>query len=1191
MTFMTDRKLKRYYAITNTSILNESTGYWSNKVVYHNPTEQIVLLQDSLTPQMIERLRFSYWRKNIRHSLEQRITHIVGSNNIIEELSINHASIRAYFFNNDLIKENSVGPSKKVTWKMVASTIEQRYPGQPEKHLDAFIDLVLDAELRKTGNAVKYNRKMGADYILLGHPDLTKLTTSCDNPLELIEHLVELCLFTVPNLFLHDLKSINNASQEALRICKRYSLSVQHIQSQSNASQLLCLSNAAKIMLVILAREQKILLPADWSIFCPTLKIIENSWDWNISTQNSNALAKVLQSSTITSLEDIPENIQQWMPNEYIKSRLNALFCSKLDNHQASNKLKPWPLTNLNRLKQQTKKAMRWSPEWVAANYHDEWACFVEIFYSVSKTAEAGKQASIRPILSWAKTYGITKPSEINITKIRDPSNADSEGTFYHYCANHNASNKSNLWWDSAYSFGVVHNALKLEPNRRLVLNENPFTYLENPFRERRRSKTQRHRIPNSIHELMIEILLSPDDDGAPTYSWVRDSLKWDWYNCKQSGNNTELVWCPSRAACLAILLLLPIRQKQARWLDRGLLDQMIWDQTTKSWKPNTHKLSKWTYPNDESHQARYRRPSGVLQPSDELAINKNGLCIFINTNKTQMWDPDARTGYEIPWPTGGFVSDASNKSKSLRWLERPYKVLETQLQWQNKYNPNPVPTSFLDVSVDRKNTNADKRHLLPSFTPVFADLSSDYYRHNSHELIHPPVSAARLSRLFNALCRETELRMKREGRSIELTKFVGKDARGSYDERVSIFDLHSLRVAGISRLIELGIPIEIVQEFIAGHQSLVMTHHYRKHSNGFLRQKILDSLKESDLLGNWDDLSKSMSSKQEFVVGHQRLREHRPADLLDSYSGWKLVPGGICPLGGTGCDIGQPIEMEAAGNKMRKVYGPVSGGGGNCRFFSTGPAFLIQQAQVCNELMLECRNLGNQRTQIYLALGELDWIEDKSVQDLLEQQTLKENISAIDTKLEPLIQEWFNRYQMFVESQNLLEEWKQVYPGEEQDNSLLLVSSADHREMTKEIEIRLEMCGDFSLVRNILEGAKLKGGLEKAPTLAKDKMREFIDKILRQGNAKHLLLDMPNEKVKNEAAYLMASLASNLVGDSEIQDALDNHKQLKLTEQQRQEWSSWVSTIFSKESWDAKLVDLLPNYQLVELEDNHEPA
>ncbi len=91
----------------------------------------------------------------------------------------------------------------------------------------------------------------------------------------------------------------------------------------------------------------------------------------------------------------------------------------------------------------------------------------------------------------------------------------------------------------------------------------------------------------------MIDILLNPDKDGNPTYSWVRDYLKYDWFEWSDpKTGRKQNVWCPSRSACLALLLTLPIRQKQARWLDRGLLDQYIWNIDTDKWEQNMHILS-----------------------------------------------------------------------------------------------------------------------------------------------------------------------------------------------------------------------------------------------------------------------------------------------------------------------------------------------------------------------------------------------------------------------------------------------------------------------------------------------------------------------------------------------------------------------------------------------------------------------
>ncbi|MCE3269011.1 MAG: hypothetical protein K0R49_1263 [Burkholderiales bacterium] len=309
----------------------------------------------------------------------------------------------------------------------------------------------------------------------------------------------------------------------------------------------------------------------------------------------------------------------------------------------------------------------------------------------------------------------------------------------------------------------------------------------------------------------------------------------------------------------------------------------------------------------------------------------------------------------------------------------------------------------------------------------------------------------------------------------------------------------------------------------------------------------------------------------------------------------FKLVQGGICPLGGTECHNGQPIEITLAhNNKALKTYGPVVGGCGNCRFFSTGPAFLVQQAQVANELMLECRAIGQQKNQLLEQLNQLDWknttgLTLSEAQLLnLDRQALKDKILELDLALEPKIIEWVNRYKMLEESNKLLDDWRSDIGSNTPKNDatktpLLLVAGADHAEFHKELEIRFKKASDFSLVRNILEGAKLRGGLAKASSIAKEHLREFTDRILRVENAKHLLIDIRDRKILEEATFLMASLLESLVGDEHIQECLDTGKPLGLEKKEHKLLLDWAEEIVTmannSQNKSLKMVDLLPKH------------
>ncbi|KVP88928.1 hypothetical protein WJ95_13475 [Burkholderia ubonensis] len=545
-------------------------------------------------------------------------------------------------------------------------------------------------------------------------------------------------------------------------------------------------------------------------------------------------------------------------------------------------------------------------------------------------------------------------------------------------------------------------------------------------------------------------------------------------------------------------------------------------------------------------------------------------LGIFINTNKTQMWDPSSRRGYELPWPNIREDHDSSIASQTAQWLNRPYTLIAKQIAWMNQYHSDPEPVSFGDSIPDRLHVNDKYLDLLPVFTPLFADLSADYYKDDGkHTRYYLPVSPNKLYKLFNALSVETEKRLAAEGRVVRLTQVSASSS--NYEGRASIYEIHGLRVAGISRLIEMGVPVSIVQEFIAGHATAVMTMYYNKAEPGAFKAKLVEALQRTGVAHEWDGYRESLGAQQALWTFNRRYARHRDNDILEQCSSWKTVPGGICPVGGSGCHIGIPSEEEDP-DKVVRHYSPVEGGCGNCRFFSTGPAFLIQQGLAMNELMLELRLLGRERKSLYDALSELAW---KDVPDLAEaerrklvfdKQLIKEKIADFDRKSEPLILEWINRYRMYTESTRLTKEWKDLKQRHApRSGHFLLVSGENDDELRREVEVRFEKSGDFGLVRNILDAAVIQGGLEKASSLSKDTCSQFMDRILRTEDCHHLLMDIQDDRLRHRAAYLMASMVEHLAGHESVQESIDGHTPLPLSAEKREEFHRWVASTIAE--------------------------
>mgnify|MGYP003635171796 CR=1 FL=1 len=169
----------------------------------------------------------------------------------------------------------------------------------------------------------------------------------------------------------------------------------------------------------------------------------------------------------------------------------------------------------------------------------------------------------------------------------------------------------------------------------------------------------------------------------------------------------------------MSVLLLIPIRGKQARWLDQGLLDSNVLDIKQDKWIGNEHPLTTFRYADNKTHVERYGRNSGILQPIETIFSNNTEILgLFINTNKTRLWEDDVKTGYEIPWPDGSELcsSDDETLRKKGKRLGLVYKLIKYQIDWMNTYDPNPTPVNYID---DGEKYDKKIAHLLPVFTPI----------------------------------------------------------------------------------------------------------------------------------------------------------------------------------------------------------------------------------------------------------------------------------------------------------------------------------------------------------------------------------------------------------------------------------------------------------------------------------------
>lgn len=412
----------------------------------------------------------------------------------------------------------------------------------------------------------------------------------------------------------------------------------------------------------------------------------------------------------------------------------------------------------------------------------------------------------------------------------------------------------------------------------------------------------------------------------------TRDNFRWpketfastDWLRVVDpTTGKSSSVWNPVRAFFVLLKLYLPLRTHQIRMLDSGEGDCEILDAASRKWGANGYGV------------AASNEDQGVLRRIWDPERTSWFTGVYVNTNKTQDRVGDVDRGYVIPWEN-----------------EQVIRLVLEMREWQVRYNPLSAPTPFQHLP-DAREASSDVVAITPPRYYLFRDATSDKRA--------APLTTTRLRPFWNILCAELEQELQRRGiRNQDGSKIQIIDSwRDEPSGRVpatSIFDLHSLRVTGLTAFAKAGVPIEILSKLVAGHASILMTLYYARLDIGHVSEVLSNARVKADdqaqaematfikaLSVNELSLRTAFNSMQ----GLETAKRTQPAI-------WQWMDHGICPNGRTRCHEGGEAVVD---QRDRKYYGPVRGGTGNCalcRFFVTGHQFLPGLVAKLNETSFE---------------------------------------------------------------------------------------------------------------------------------------------------------------------------------------------------------------------------------------------
>lgn len=616
----------------------------------------------------------------------------------------------------------------------------------------------------------------------------------------------------------------------------------------------------------------------------------------------------------------------------------------------------------------------------------------------------------------------------------------------------------------------------------------------------------------------------------------LRDILEGDNYAFPKSMDNQhfrylnpvshllETVWIPTLTILFLTMLELPLRRIQVLCLDSGEGDEDYYDPATSQWSKNKGKHGGyWT-----------KHPSALIQ--NRGAIRKvisggsESVGFYINTNKTADRTNrfDETSGYTIPWKNDYLI-------RKLMYLR----------EWQETYNPVDGPTSYDDIpkAVFSDQPSPDVLKSIPERFYLFRTPRGD-----RGAVSYAPPSWNQCIHFWQALMDELEKRLSSQGDSLEI---VTKRS-GAGKAQTSIFNIHGLRVSGLTAFAEAGVPIEILSKLVAGHSTILMTIYYLKFSAAYVSD-ILSSAQEkiessaTQNLQNylkqatWDEAAKISAYADENVI-HSITGGSAPTDLFSD------VGIGFCPWGGSRCGDGGEIIRKSAVNGIKDLHAPVPGGDGNClrcRHFITGAPFLIPLWLKAEMLLADSQSLSSQVDENAITLEQLEnekFTLCEAGRSHSIPALLRKRIAQLEAMQEQKMKSLDNSLMC------LHSAWRYINRIKE-----IIESDADHHTGTvdtptliadQSLEVEFREGTHFEQIDRIVQGSRVYPFL-KDPGYEQERDR-FIDTILARNGFTPLSMTPLSNTEKSRAADAAAAFLLTRIGAIETQLLFEGKQSLR---------------------------------------------
>jgi len=305
-----------------------------------------------------------------------------------------------------------------------------------------------------------------------------------------------------------------------------------------------------------------------------------------------------------------------------------------------------------------------------------------------------------------------------------------------------------------------------------------------------------------------------------------------------------------------------------------------------------------------------------------------------------------------------------------------------------------------------------------------------------------------------------------------------------------NVFDIHSLRVSGITNLIEAGVPVEVVSQFVAGHSSVVMTLYYNKNSMEEIN-KIIDDMYNNNkdkLLEDLEKLHSYEDFERQLIPATNEFKRESFKILQDNKGYWNIGLSGICTVS---CN-----ELGRDDKCCPK-----------CKYWITGTPFLIGQTTELNDLMYKIRKKAD----------KVKKLNTKYIETFSEQ--IKGEIELLNDDIGYMISEWSIRYKFIEQSISLLN--KKEISNEKLPS---LINS------NNDLKLGIKNENNFGLSHNICNSSELIDVFENNE--AQFELELFVNKILSHNDIEPFLFKLEREdslKVSNLfAKYILENYNQN---------------------------------------------------------------